>query len=147
MIVTTQSADIESNIKSIWDAIVKADQVVRWSADVDQILDDAGDYPTANKTYRWRYRMAFPRLILFDTPKLIDPYTRYFSHGRMLGLNWEESYSLTQQANNVKVEINLKMTCSWVLIGGLVERFYLQKVIDKQINQSLDQLSQFCQSN
>lgn len=121
------------------------DDVIQWSYDVSAILSDSQDYPTAQKTYRWRYRHPFLKVTLYDTPMVIIPDQKFYSVGRMLFFDWNETYELEARPDSVLVSVALNINCILPVVGRLIERYYLQRITKEQVRQTLNRLSKFCE--
>jgi len=136
---------VHADLGRIWRAIIDPAVVVQWSCDVSAILSDPQDYPTAHKTYSWRYRHPFLKLTLYDTPMVIIPDEKFYSTGRMLFFDWNEIYELSALSDSVLVSVELNIKSMIPIIGGIIDRFYLKPVAEKQVQQTLSRLAEFCE--
>lgn len=145
MVSARETKTICADIEVIWKAIIDPADVIQWSYDVSEILSDPQDYPTAQKTYRWRYRHPFLKLTLYDTPRVIITDKKYYSTGRMLFLDWKETYDLEKRQESVFISVELNINCVIPVIGRLIDRFYLQRMAKIQVRQTLSRLAEFCE--
>ena len=140
-----KTIEVNADIQRIWKAMVDPADVVQWSYDVSEIMSDPQDYPTANKTYRWRFRHPFLKLTLYDTPTTIIPTKTYHSVGQLLFFTWDETYELEAQSSKVLLSVELNLQTKLPIIGKFIDRFFMKWVVKEQVQQTLNRLAKFCE--
>ena len=129
----------------VWRALVEPREVVAWDGGVTEALDAPPDYPRPGQHVRWRFPHGLFR-ILHDRPREVVA-ERILRSSLALGpFRFEETYTLTPCAGGCELSAALAIHTAFLLVGGLVDRFYIGPRMRAAVTASLRNLKRHCEA-
>jgi uncharacterized protein YndB with AHSA1/START domain len=139
------SVDIAASTARVWRALCHPAEVVTWDSNVVEALDAPPDYPRPGQHVRWRCRGG-PFRVLHDKPQQVVPERRLRSRLALGPYRYDETYTLEPDAEGCTLTLRLVVTTAIPLIGGLIQRLYLEPETRRAFTRSLAALKHHCEA-
>jgi uncharacterized protein YndB with AHSA1/START domain len=144
------SVAIDCDRSRVWRALTDTHELVAWDERVLAPVDAAADYPFAGQRVRWRYRLGSVQVVLHEQPREIAEFERLASSLRVGSLQFEQTYTLTQESNDparTRLAMKLVTTSSIPVVDDVVDRFDVRKLAAERLDETLRSVQQWCHEN
>ncbi len=150
MITLVMSVAIDCDRSRVWRALTDTHELVAWDQRVLAPVDTNADYPFAGQKVRWRYRLGSVQVVLHEQPREIAEFERLASSLRVGSLQFEQTYTLTQESNDparTRLTMKLVTTSSIPVVDDVVDRFDVRKLAAERNDQTLRSVPKWCHQN
>ena len=142
------SAAISAPRDRVWRAISRPDEVVRWDARMESLLDPLEDYPRVGRGVRWRYRLGAVAVELRDAPLEVVPGRRLRSAIALGLFHFDETFSLVDgESARTRLTLKLVASSSVPIVGGLLDRFAVRRMAAEFVDTRLRAIQKWCEEH
>ena len=153
VITTALSAVIGAPRARVWRALTTPAELIRWDKSILSLMEPADDFPTPEKTARWRYQLGAVSVILRDRPLEVSEGHRLRSDVSLGLFRFDQTWSLASESRAAngsptavtRVGLHLAAGNSIAVVGGMVDRFDVRRLAAEYMDGKLRGLRAWCE--
>jgi uncharacterized protein YndB with AHSA1/START domain len=147
LITVAMSKVIRSPRARVWRALVSPEELIRWDERRISLEAPIPDYPTPGRSARWRCSLGSLTVEHQEEPLEVIPAERLRSAVRLASFEFEETYTLADQAPGVtRLSLRLMARNTLPMLGGELDRFDIRRLSAERVDQTLTQLHRWCEA-
>lgn len=138
---------IRSPRARVWRALVSPEELIRWDARRVSLEEPAPDYPTPGHPAHWRCTLGSVTVPHLEDPLEVIPTERLRSSVRLGSFEFEETYTLSDEASEgTRLSLRLAAKNKVPLMGGELDRFDVRRLSTERVDETLELLQAWCES-
>lgn len=138
---------IRSPRARVWRALVSPEELIRWDARRVSLEKPAPDYPTPGHPAHWRCALGSITVPHLEDPLEVIPAERLRSTVRLGSFEFEETYTLCDEApEGTRLSLRLAANNTVPLMGGELDRFDVRRLSAERVDETLEFLQAWCES-
>jgi hypothetical protein len=148
LITVAMSKVIRSPRARVWRALVSLEELIRWDDRRISLEAPVASYPALGHPARWRCRLGSLSVERREDPLEVVPAERLRSAVRLASFEFEETYTLSDQApaaTRLSLRVIAKNTLP--LLGGELDRFDVRRISTETVDQTLGLLQRWCEAS
>jgi hypothetical protein len=147
LITVAMSKVIRSPRARVWRALVSPDELIRWDERRISLEAPIPDYPALGSSARWRCWLGALSVERQEDPLEVIPAERLRSAVRLASFEFEETYTLANQAPDAtRLSLRVVAKNTLPLLGGELDRFDVRRLSAERVDQTLTQLQRWCEA-
>ena len=156
MITVALSATIGAPAKRVWRAITDSDERIAWDDRVlGKVAPSGANTPPKGEgeaiTTQWRFRLRGIPLVMRDEVLINEPIERLVSRISIGSMHFDQTLSLHREddESGPRTRLSMKLVTRnrIAVIGEIVERLDVQKIIIEYADTTLHQLQKHCEAD
>lgn len=160
MITVALSATIGAPANRVWRALTDSVERVAWDERVLGKVEPSGVYKPATRTGKprpnitqWRFRLGGVPLVMRDELILDEPGERRVSRISIGSMHFDQTLTLhpedEDEENGPRTRLSMKLVAHnrIAVIGEVVERLDVQKIIIEYVDTTLRQVQKYCEAD
>ncbi len=158
MITVALSATIGAPAKRVWRALTDSDERIAWDDRVlGKVAPSGANTPPKGEgegesiTTQWRFRLGGIPLVMRDEVLINEPIERLVSRISIGSMHLDQTLSLhgedDESGPRTRLSMKLVTRNRIAVIGEVVERLDVQKIIIEYVDTTLHQLQKHCEAN
>jgi uncharacterized protein YndB with AHSA1/START domain len=148
LITIAMSKVIRSPRARVWRALVSPDELIRWDERRVSLEEPIPDYPAPGHSARWRCWLGPVTVSHCEDPLEVIPAERLRSTVRLGSFEFEEIYTLADEAPDA-TRLSLRLTANNTvpLLGGELDRFDVRRLSTERVDETLAQIQRWCEAD
>ena len=147
MITVAMSKVIRSPRARVWRALVSPSELIRWDERRISLETPIPDYPAPGQPARWRCWLGSVTVERCEDPLEVIPAERLRSAVRLASFEFEETYTLADQAPDAtRLSLRLIAKNTLPLLGGELDRFDVRRLSAERVDETLAQIQRWCET-
>jgi uncharacterized protein YndB with AHSA1/START domain len=147
LITIAMSKVIRSPRARVWRALVSPDELIRWDERRISLEAPIPDYPKPGRSARWRCQLGSLTVVHHEDPLEVIPAERLRSAVRLASFEFEETYTLADQAPSAtRLSLRVIARNTLPVFGGELDRFDVRRLSAERVDQTLAQLQRWCEA-
>jgi uncharacterized protein YndB with AHSA1/START domain len=148
LITVAMSKVIRSPRARVWRALVSPDELIRWDARRISLEAPIPEYPAPGRSARWRCWLGSVTVEHCEDPLEVVPAERLRSAVRVGGFEFEETYTLADQADGAtRLSLRLVAKNTVPMLGGELDRFDVRRLSAERVDQTLAHIARWCEAD
>jgi len=153
VITAALSAVVERDRATVWRALTDPDELVSWDGNRIAAIEIPDAHPAPGGHVRWRSRLGSVQLVQDEKTLEVVSGERLHSRVKLGSLRFEETWTLFEEkpattGSPVRTRVSLKIVASSSVpvIGAVVDRFEVKRMVVERIDQSLRSLQKWLEA-
>jgi uncharacterized protein YndB with AHSA1/START domain len=137
---------IRSPRARVWRALVSPDELIRWDERRVSLEEPIPDYPAPGHSARWRCWLGSVTVSHREDPLEVIPAERLRSAVRLGSFEFEETYTLADEApDGTRLSLRLVANNTVPVLGGELDRFDVRRLSAERVDETLARLARWCE--
>lgn len=137
--------DVDATGATVWRALTRREEVVRWRPGIVGIASPEASFPTEGRRFRWRARLREIPIDLVETPGEITPVRRLESEVRLGLFHFRQVFTLLPGPSGTRVTLQIEAQNRMPLVGGSLDRFDVRRFLVELGGTYLQALRDWCE--